>query len=107
MRSSQRAHIPPEYSRRVLHYPEFASGFAAGGPITQQVFNVSTKPFRQNNFIRFLGYVRPYAWLVALGALGGVVKFTVPLIIPPVTGHLIDNVFQNAALSAQDKLWEI
>ncbi|MEM7738076.1 MAG: hypothetical protein AAF267_20060, partial [Deinococcota bacterium] len=45
------------------------------------------------NFIRFLNYVRPYWWMIALAALGGIIKFTIPLLVPQVTQHFVDNVF--------------
>lgn len=58
---------------------------------------------KKNNFIRFLGYVRPYSKYLVLAVIGGIVKFTVPLLMPQVTRHLLDNVFLNAALSASEK----
>ncbi|MEM6427727.1 MAG: ABC transporter ATP-binding protein [Deinococcota bacterium] len=45
------------------------------------------------NFIRFLSYVRPYWWMIALAAVGGIIKFTIPLLVPQVTQHFVDNVF--------------
>lgn len=56
-----------------------------------------------NNFIRFLSYVRPYKWQVVAASIGGIVKFSVPLFVPQVTRYLLDGVFLNTALSAQDK----
>ncbi|MCX6046470.1 MAG: ABC transporter ATP-binding protein [Chloroflexi bacterium] len=60
----------------------------------------------KNNFIRFLAYVRPYWKYVALGSLGGIVKFTVPLFVPQVTQYLLDDVFLNKALTAQQQWHE-
>lgn len=57
-----------------------------------------------NNFIRFLSYVRPYKWQVVAASIGGIVKFSVPLFVPQVTRYLLDDVFLNTALSAQDKI---
>lgn len=57
----------------------------------------------RSNFIRFLSYVRPYKWQVVAASAGGIVKFSVPLFVPQVTRYLLDGVFLNAALSAQDK----
>jgi subfamily B ATP-binding cassette protein MsbA len=62
---------------------------------------------KNSNFIRFLKYVRPYAFLVALGALGGIVKFVLPLVIPYVVRHLLDNVFRNESLGFDEKLGEL
>ena len=39
---------------------------------------------------RFLSYVRPHAWLVAGGALMGVLKFTLPLMFPLAFKYVID-----------------
>jgi subfamily B ATP-binding cassette protein MsbA len=57
-----------------------------------------------HKFMRFLGYVRPYRTYLIIGIIGGMVKFTVPLLLPQVTRHLLDNVFPNEALTNQQKL---
>jgi ABC-type multidrug transport system fused ATPase/permease subunit len=62
---------------------------------------------KRNNFLRFLNYVRPYWKYVLAGAIGGVVKFTVPLLVPQVTRHLLDNVYLNQAMTTQEKLREL
>jgi ATP-binding cassette, subfamily B, putative efflux pump len=62
---------------------------------------------KPNNFIRFLGYVRPYTKYLILAILGGIIKFTVPLLVPQVTRHLLDNVFLNEALTTEKKLHEL
>ena len=62
---------------------------------------------KPHNFIRFLGYVRPYTKYLVLATIGGVVKFTVPLLVPQVTRHLLDNVFLNQALTTERKLHEL
>jgi len=62
---------------------------------------------KQHNFFRFLAYVKPYRGAVLLAALGGVVKFTLPLLVPQLTRHLIDNVFVNQALAASEKVEEL
>ena len=59
---------------------------------------------QRNHFIRFLGYVRPHWKFVLLGAIGGVVKFTIPLLVPQVTRHMLDNVYANDALSQAQKI---
>ena len=60
-----------------------------------------------SNFIRFLGYVRPYTKYLIAATIGGIVKFVVPLLVPQVTRHLLDNVFLNAALPAEKKLHDL
>jgi ATP-binding cassette, subfamily B, putative efflux pump len=57
----------------------------------------------QNNFIRFLHYVKPYKYMVMAGAIGGIVKFSVPLLMPQVTRHLVDNIFLNEVLTVDAK----
>jgi subfamily B ATP-binding cassette protein MsbA len=59
------------------------------------------------NFVRFLRYVRPYTKYLVAATLGGVVKFVVPLLVPQVTKHLLDNVFLNSALSPEKKLHDL
>jgi len=62
---------------------------------------------KPNNFIRFLGYVRPYTRHLILAIIGGIVKFTVPLLVPQVTRHLLDNVFLNEMLTTEKKLHDL
>lgn len=62
---------------------------------------------RKSNFLRFLGYVRPYVGYLLAGVAGGVIKFTVPLLVPLVTRHLLDDVFLNEALSSGEKLRQL
>ena len=62
---------------------------------------------KQHNFWRFLQYVRPYWKYVAVGVIGGIVKFTLPLLIPLVTQHLLDHVYLNPALTLEQKLHEL
>jgi len=62
---------------------------------------------KHHNFVRFLGYVRPYTKYLLLAIAGGIVKFTVPLLVPQVTRHLLDNVFLNALMTKGQKLQEL
>jgi subfamily B ATP-binding cassette protein MsbA len=59
------------------------------------------------NFIRFLGYVRPYTKYLILGVAGGIVKFSLPLLVPQVTRHLLDEVFLSQILTRQEKMNEL
>ena len=58
---------------------------------------------RPPNFLRFLRYVKPYTWFIVAAALGGIVKFTVPLLVPQVTRHLLDNVFLAPGLAPDEQ----
>ena len=59
---------------------------------------------KRHNFLRFLRYVSPYKHLVILAAVGGIIKFTVPLLVPQLTRHLVDNVFLNETMGRQQQL---
>src|SRR4030042_167260 len=60
-----------------------------------------------SNFIRFLHYVRPYTKYLVLATVGGIVKFGVPLLVPQVARHLLENVFLNQAMSPKEKLHDL
>ncbi len=62
---------------------------------------------KTDQFVRFLGYVKPYWKDLLLGTVGGVVKFTVPLLVPQVTRELLDHVFLNPALTADEKVSQL
>lgn len=65
------------------------------------------KTHKTSNFLRFLSYVKPYLPFVLLAGLGGVVKFTLPLLVPQISRHLIDNVFINELMTAAQKQQEL
>jgi len=62
---------------------------------------------RRHKFVRFVEYVRPYWKYLLVAVAGGIVKFTVPLLVPQVTRHLLDNVFLNQMLTQQQKVHEL
>ncbi len=62
---------------------------------------------KRRNFFRFLGYVRPYIKYLILAVIGGVIKFTIPLLYPLVVRYLIDDVFINKELTSAQKLHEV
>ena len=62
---------------------------------------------KRSNFIRFLTYVSPYKKYVAAAAIGGIVKFSVPLLVPEITRHLLDDVYLNPALTTDEKTREL
>jgi ATP-binding cassette, subfamily B, putative efflux pump len=57
-----------------------------------------------DNFMRFLGYVRPYVWFIVIGASCGIIKFTVPLLVPQVTRYLLDEVLLNSSFTGSEQL---
>jgi subfamily B ATP-binding cassette protein MsbA len=59
------------------------------------------------HFFRFLHYVKPYWKYILLAVIGGVVKFTIPLMMPQITRHLIDNVFLSEILPPEEKRREL
>jgi subfamily B ATP-binding cassette protein MsbA len=67
---------------------------------------VSTE-VKRHKFWRFVDYVRPYWKYLLLAVAGGIVKFTVPLLVPQVTRHLLDNVFLNETLTGRRKMQEL
>ncbi len=62
---------------------------------------------KRHKFWRFVDYVRPYWKYLLLAVAGGIVKFTVPLLVPQVTQHLLDDVFLNEALTSHQKMHEL
>lgn len=62
---------------------------------------------KRHKFWRFVDYVRPYWKYLLLAVAGGIVKFTVPLLVPQVTRHLLDNVFLNETLTGGQKMHEL
>ncbi|MEX2534844.1 MAG: ABC transporter ATP-binding protein [Trueperaceae bacterium] len=60
------------------------------------------------NLRRFATFLRPYIGQLTLASLGGIVKFTVPLLVPLATRYLLDEVFLSEELSRDEKyrqLW--
>lgn len=65
--------------------------------------NDSTQP----NFVRFLHYVKPYTWFIVLAVIGGIIKFTVPLLVPQLTRYLLDDVLLSTSLETEAQLREL
>lgn len=61
----------------------------------------------QSNFLRFLTFVAPYRKYLVLATIGGIVKFSLPLLVPQVTRYLLDNVYLNPALSRDAKMQQL
>ncbi|OGJ87453.1 MAG: hypothetical protein A2268_03545 [Candidatus Raymondbacteria bacterium RifOxyA12_full_50_37] len=62
---------------------------------------------KRSVFFRFLVYVKPYRRYIVFAILGGIVKFSVPLLVPQVTRHLIDDVYLNNVLTMAQKHREL
>ena len=68
----------------------------------------SKKSKERSSFLRFLHYVKPYAWLIAIASVGGIIKFTVPLIFPRIMQYFIDDVFStDSVMNASQKLHQL
>ncbi|MFY4776484.1 ABC transporter ATP-binding protein [Metabacillus sp. RGM 3146] len=52
---------------------------------------------------RYLHFVRPYKWQIAVTILIGILKFGIPLLIPLLLKYLVDDVLQAQGLSADAK----
>lgn len=59
------------------------------------------------NLRRFASFLRPYLGQLALASLGGMVKFTLPLLVPLATRYLLDDVFLSDELSREEKLRQL
>jgi len=53
---------------------------------------------------RFLSYVRPHLHLLILATLFGILKFSIPIAVPVVAGHIVDRLLVSDSVSLQDKL---
>ncbi|MCA9837631.1 MAG: ABC transporter ATP-binding protein [Trueperaceae bacterium] len=65
---------------------------------------MSRETKKRANFVRFLSYVKPYVWFIVLASIGGIIKFTIPLIIPQITKYLLDDVFLNSKYATAQQL---
>lgn len=60
---------------------------------------------KNSSFRRFLVYIKPYWLLITIAAVGGIVKFGVPLIFPQIMRYFIDEVLDsNSKMSFDEKL---
>lgn len=63
---------------------------------------------REQVMLRFLQYVKPYKWLIIFAVLGGLIKFSVPLIFPRIMQYFIDDLFSvNSSISTEIRLQEL
>lgn len=54
-------------------------------------------------FRRYLQFVKPYAWLIVLTIVIGILKFGIPLLIPLLIKYVIDDVINNQTLTVAEK----
>ncbi|MEX2541199.1 MAG: ABC transporter ATP-binding protein [Trueperaceae bacterium] len=59
------------------------------------------------NFRRFGAYLKPYIGHLALASFGGIVKFSIPLLVPLATRYLLDEVFLSDQLTHGEKLRQL
>jgi ABC-type multidrug transport system fused ATPase/permease subunit len=57
-----------------------------------------------NSMKRYLIFVKPYRWKIVFTILIGVVKFTIPLLIPLLLQYLIDDVINGETLTKEQKI---
>ncbi len=58
---------------------------------------------------RYWQFVRPYRWHIAATMVIGIIKFSIPLLIPLLLKFVVDDVIANHALSLEEKtnrLWQ-
>ncbi|TVT27610.1 ABC transporter ATP-binding protein [Salinicoccus cyprini] len=53
---------------------------------------------------RYLQFVKPYRWLIALTIVIGVLKFGIPLLLPLLIKYTIDSIIMPEGLSTEDKV---
>lgn len=53
---------------------------------------------------RYLAFVKPYKWLIMLTIFIGILKFGIPLLIPLLIRHTIDDIIMPEGLSADDRI---
>ena len=57
-----------------------------------------------NSIKRYLQFVRPYKWRIIITVIIGVVKFSIPLIMPLLIKYIVDNIISNPVLTQHEKL---
>ena len=66
---------------------------------------------KKHTLLRYLQFAKPYRWWLLIVISAGIAKFTLPLLIPYLTGVLVDRVILNPAGALldvrQDLLWKL
>ncbi|KIL47255.1 ABC transporter ATP-binding protein [Jeotgalibacillus soli] len=53
---------------------------------------------------RYMAFVKPYKWLIILTLVIGIIKFAIPLLIPVLIQHVIDDIINNPNQADSDKV---
>ncbi|WP_275576509.1 ABC transporter ATP-binding protein [Mangrovibacillus cuniculi] len=56
---------------------------------------------------RYMTFVRPYRWAIALTLVIGIVKFVIPLLLPLLIAYVIDDIVLSEILTADEKLSKV
>ncbi|WP_027964187.1 ABC transporter ATP-binding protein [Halalkalibacillus halophilus] len=56
---------------------------------------------------RYLEFVKPYKWKIALTILIGIIKFSIPLLMPLIIKYVIDDIIDNDNLSQAEQISEL
>ena len=64
---------------------------------------METTESKRNTLLRFLGYAKPYRWVLAMVTVAGIAKFSLPLIPAYMTRLLIDRVILNTGGAAAEE----
>lgn len=62
---------------------------------------------KQSVLIRLLSYVKPHWYLILISTIGGVIKLTLPLVLPQVLKYFTDEVLVSEIMSSAEKINEI
>lgn len=65
------------------------------------------KKTKTNSVVRILSYIVPHWHLVTASTIAGVVKLSMPLILPQVIGYFTDELLVSTYISNTDKVNEI
>ncbi len=69
--------------------------------------NIDRKQTKKSVTLRILSYIRPHWYLILISTIAGVVKLTVPLVLPQVVKYFTDEVLVAVDWTAQQKMEEI
>ena len=69
--------------------------------------NVDKEQSKKSVTLRILSYIRPHWYLILISTIAGVIKLTVPLVLPQVVKYFTDEVLVAVDWTAQQKIEEI
>ena len=56
---------------------------------------------------RYLEFVKPYRWQIFATIIIGIIKFSIPLVIPMLIKYVVDDIVQNPALAGNEKIQKL